>query len=217
MPRYEFTIGDIFPADDPVARWLVTISAGLNDLLLANQHFRDSRAEHETLYFFRLASAHLWELAKFITETYDSWDEIRAFVDGLQPQAREALEAIRRVAKTGDLSTVGTELVQIRDLFSHYQRMNPQVRDRPRDPITRALQEVAENMGDVEVGVTFDDLRLGYADEVIGKTLMRLIPEEADQQRVLEGLAEGVGHTLRFVDHALHAWLGPRRAILREV
>lgn len=216
MPRYEFTIGDAFPADDPVARWLVTISAGLNDLLLANQHFRDSRVEHETLYFFRLASAHLWEIAKFITETYDSWDEVRAFVDGLPREALEALEAIRRVGTTGDLSTVGTELVQIRDLFSHYQQMDPQARDRPRDPITRALQEVAANTGDVEVGATFEDLRLGYADEVIGKTLMRLIPEDADQRRVLEGLAEGVGHTLRFVDHALHAWLEPRRTSLRE-
>src|SRR4051812_40280120 len=98
MRRYEFTIGDVFPADDPVARWLVTISVGMNEVVLANTKFEAGEQDFENLYFFRLASTHLWELAKFISQTYTAWEEVGAFVDGLSEAAREHFEAIKQIA-----------------------------------------------------------------------------------------------------------------------
>ena len=130
--------------------------------------------------------------------------------------ARGHFEAIKQMATTGDLSTVGTELVQIRDLFGHYQEMDPQERDRARDPLTKALGELAGETGDIELGEIVAELRLGYADALVAKTVMRLMPEEADQARVLGNIAEGVGHALQFVQLALDAWLEPRMDKLRE-
>ncbi|HXH33019.1 MAG TPA: hypothetical protein VNJ54_01250 [Plantibacter sp.] len=217
MKRYELTIGDVFPADDPVARWLVTISVGLNDVLFANKKYAAGDRDFENLYFFRLASTHLWELSKFISQTHGAWEEVQQFVDGLTEGGREHFEAIKQIATTGDLSTVGTELVQIRDLFGHYQEMDSQERDRARDPLAKALGELAAETGDIELGEVVAELRLGYADGVVAQTVMRLMPEEADQERVLGNLAEGVGHVLQFVQLAVDAWLEPRMEMLREV
>lgn len=217
MKHYEFTIGDVFPVDDPVARWLVTISVGMNDVLLANKKFIASKLGYEYIYFFRLASTHLWELAKFISQTYGAWEEIRTFVDGLSEEAREHFGAIAQIAATGDLSTVGTELVQIRDLFGHYQEMDLQKQARPRDPITKALRELADKTGDIDLGDdTVGGVRLGYADAVVAGTVLRLMPEEDDKKRILESLANGAGNVVLFVQMALGTWLEPRLGKLHE-
>jgi hypothetical protein len=188
----------------------------MNDVLLANRKYTAGELDYENLYFFRLASTHLWELSKFISQTYNAWEEIRTFVDGLSKEAREHFEAINQIAATGDLSTVGTELVQVRDLFGHYQEMDPQEHDRPRDPLTKALRDLADDFGDIELGDTVDELRLGYADEVVSKTVMRLMPEGADQKRILENLGHGVGHVVQFVQMALNSWFEPRHDKLRD-
>jgi hypothetical protein len=210
-------MGEVFPADDPVARWLVTMSVGLNDVVFANGLMEKAEKDYEDLYFFRLASSHLWELAKFITDSHDAWDEIQQFVSQLPDDARKRFEAIRQVVTTGELSTVGKELVQVRDLFSHYQEMDDQARKNPRDPITKALDARASEEIELEVGKEVRELRLSYGDEVIGTTVMRLIPDEEAQKRVLGKLAEAVGHVTTFVQVALNAWLEPRMDKLTHV
>ena len=211
-------MGEVFPADDPVARWLVTISVGLNDVVHANRLMDAAEEGYETAYFFRLASLHLWELTKFIEESHAAWDEIQAFVATLPEKARrEHFRAIEEMGETGALASVGKELVQIRDLFVHYQEMDTQERKKPRDPITKAMEGIVDETIELEIGEEVCELRLGYADEVIGKTILRLIPDEESQVRVIGMLGEGVGHVTQFVQMALNAWLEPREEKLERV
>ena len=86
-------MGEVFPADDPIARWLVTMSVGLNDVVLANGLMEKAEKDYENLYFFRLASSHLWELVKFIAESHDAWEEIQRFVAELSDDGRKHFEA----------------------------------------------------------------------------------------------------------------------------
>lgn len=210
-------MGEVFPADDPVARWLVTMSVGLNDVVFANRLVVNAKKDYENLYFFRLASAHLWELAKLITESHAAWGEIQEFVKGLPEAARNHFESIQQIATTGDVATVGTELVQVRDLFAHYQEMDEQARKKPRDPIYRAIEGLADAEIELEVAEEVGDLRLEYADEVISKTVLRLIPDEDAQKRFLESLAEGIGHIAQFVQIALNTWIEPRKDKLEQI
>ncbi len=210
-------MGEVFPADDPVARWLVTMSIGLNDVLHSNGLMVQAEKDYEDLYYFRLASAHLWEVAKLITASYDSWPEIQAFVAELADPAHEHFEAIGTIATTGDVASIGTELVQVRDLFSHYQEMDEQGRENPRDPITKAMAALVDEEIELEIGEEVHELRLSYGDAVIAQTVMRLIPEEDMQKHVLGAFAEGVGHVAQFVQIALNARLEPRKDTLERI
>jgi hypothetical protein len=85
--------------------------------------------------------------------------------------------------------------------------MYPQAAHRPRDPITRSLEEVAEEEVTLAVSERVGDLRLGHADAVVSRSMLRLIPDRADQQRLLGGIAERNGDLIKFVQHALNKWL----------
>lgn len=65
-----FRIGDAFPGEDPVARFVVVLLMALNDLLPQSERLTQAGdaglAPHERLYLARLVGSHLFELAKFV-------------------------------------------------------------------------------------------------------------------------------------------------------
>jgi hypothetical protein len=125
MATYRFETGKAFPAADPVARWLVTLSIALNDVIFAMKKAEEAQEDHELSEFFRLACLRLWEAAKFVSDTYRQWPEIKAFVDSLPAEARECFSRIEGLITEGDDHYIGAELAQIRDLVAHYEEMNP--------------------------------------------------------------------------------------------
>jgi hypothetical protein len=54
---------------------------------------------------------------------------------------RSVFVRIRCLVTEGEINYIGRELAQIRDLVAHYQEMDPQAAGRPRDAISRSLQE----------------------------------------------------------------------------
>lgn len=75
-------IGDVFPADDPVARYLVVVSIALNDVLAATKRLIEGLEKdlppHDNVYAMRLAASHIWEMLKFLEETESEWPEVAA-------------------------------------------------------------------------------------------------------------------------------------------
>ena len=65
-----FRVGDAFPADQPLARFVVVLLLALNDLLPRNERLTEDRDDelppHERLYLARLVGSHLFELATFV-------------------------------------------------------------------------------------------------------------------------------------------------------
>ena len=63
--RYRFRIGDLFPADNALARWMVILSAGLNDVVLVNGWLLDGlesdAPSRENLYRVRLSSTRCFQ------------------------------------------------------------------------------------------------------------------------------------------------------------
>jgi len=73
---------DVFPATDPVARYLVVVSMALNDVLAATKRLVDGlegdAAPYENVYEMRLAGPHIWEMLKFRSQTETSGQRSRA-------------------------------------------------------------------------------------------------------------------------------------------
>src|SRR5438876_112511 len=78
--EWRFRIGDAFPADSPLARFIVAVAQGMNDSLLANTLFVESEKPYEHIYFFNLASSHLFEVAETFRKAHRQWEEVRNFV-----------------------------------------------------------------------------------------------------------------------------------------
>ncbi len=127
-----FRMGDIFPATDPVARWLVTLAIALTELIWADLKMRQAweveRAEAaddppslDQIQYFRLICLQVWEIAKFLQESYYEWPDIKAFVDALPEKAGDHRAALlEAVAHDALLGGIRVELVMARDLRAHY-------------------------------------------------------------------------------------------------
>src|SRR4051794_17125190 len=102
-----FKIGDAFPADDQLARWMTICAMALNDLLYVNRLLVPRREEevesedYENVYLARVAGAHLFEIAKFLDHAHRRVPTISEFIDGLDPDPKAAYEKVKAVGPNG--------------------------------------------------------------------------------------------------------------------
>ena len=88
-----FKIGEAFPADDPLARWVTVCAMAMNDALLVNRWLIPRLQEevpselHETVYLGRVAAAHLYEAASFLRK-YRRQPKIKKFIEDLEPSTK---------------------------------------------------------------------------------------------------------------------------------
>jgi hypothetical protein len=211
-PRFRvgltFRFGDVFPASDPVARWLVTLAVALVDLNWVEAKMDQAQAEDDDdsidrPQYFRMVCLQFWEVAKFVEETYDSSPEIRAFVDALPDHVREHFSALRgMVTNDAELGGIRVELVKVRDFRAHYPWMHP----RGRDPIALGMKEGEDSDVTVVSSSDVNELWFEHAEAIIAQSLLSLIPTEADSDRVFGMVREGTIHVLMFVLGAHQAW-----------
>jgi hypothetical protein len=121
-----FKIGEAFPADDPLARWMTVCAMALNDLLLVNRWlFPRMREEtptaiHENFYLTRLGAAHLFELASFLRRSDRRLAVVRGFVAALEEEPCAAYRDLVEIGKGGE-SKFATQLRHARNQVFHYQ------------------------------------------------------------------------------------------------
>ena len=90
MARLTFRMGDAFPADDPIAVWVMNLSIALGDLrIVAKYATRDGQPEHERPYFIRIFSSHLREISKLLVLDHDEREDVREFVRTLPEEAQK--------------------------------------------------------------------------------------------------------------------------------
>jgi hypothetical protein len=100
-----FRVGDRFPADDPLARWLTGCMAALNNLLLVNgwliPSLESGGPEYVNVYLGRLGASHVFEVAKFLHNSERRVPQVRVFLDGLEGEARAAYKRVKAVGWRG--------------------------------------------------------------------------------------------------------------------
>jgi hypothetical protein len=167
VTRYIFKIGDAFPADDAVARFVTVMAMISNDWHRSMREMGaslkdDADGQGIRMLHARQQFAAYHEAAKFITEARSHYHpEISDFVDGLDaPTRAHYATAIALFDK------IPQWLKDYRDVTFHYPKM---VRERyvaGKEEIANALEAAAEHQGTITVGDTKSTVRLGFADEV---------------------------------------------------
>lgn len=107
MPREElrFRIGDAFPADDAVARWLSVLAMASNDFFRMFQWVDGAESEGPRLLAYRIQAAAIFEAASHLNETIRNVPEVRSFYAHLSVEAREVGDRVIAAVDRGLTTT----------------------------------------------------------------------------------------------------------------
>ncbi len=214
MTVIRFKIGDAFPADDPVARFITGLAMISNDWLRALEDIfgleGNSNTPEETgrrVWLFRRQAALVHEAATFITDAQRMFQEVAAFVDGLESEARDGCERVIGAVDRGSPQYLGDWLEDHRNVTHHYPKMHPAAAEHGQEEMANALADAADIESTIDSGRRFGDARFRYADEVG----VQLLPSLEDTSWV-EKLRETAMGLADFAQRAALAYLQARPA-----
>lgn len=200
----EFKIGNAFPKDDIVARYVVGLSIILNDQALAyNRNVQLSKPEYENIkggerfYFFRLAASQYREAAKFIDDAYSN-QEIVDFIEGLPNVVQDMYETVRVTFSPFKGSWVERITKPIRDSFFHYPTIDS-------EELGKAMENLAEYQSGVEYEENVDlGHRMIYADDVMANITGEYMK---DLEKDMADIADAVGNLVNYAEGAITIYM----------
>jgi hypothetical protein len=200
-----FRIGDAFPADQPIARFVVVFLLALNDLLPRNERLTEERDDklppHERVYLARLVGSHLFELATFLDEAPHQFQEIDRFLDGLPQEAQQQRQTLVAVAK-GKPGGFAEKLERLRNNFTHYPRLIGAAPER--EELSKALVEHAGREGEIRVGELFKDFRAHFAYDIAAELTLA----DEDAEPFVREMAELSAEAMNFAYFVIGAYTG---------
>jgi hypothetical protein len=202
-----FKIGDAFPAESPLARWLAACAMALNDLILVNRWLLPKLegqvpAEgYENVYLAKVAGSHLFEVATFL-ERSDHIEEVRQFVDGLDAEAQEAYRALKEIGKGGS-GEFARQLARARHHSFHYSELLPQVEDH--EKLKRAMEGHAETIGEIRDEGKTIEFRAAFADEIAVELIAP--GDTVDLREFVRQISEHIALYLKFAFAALPSYV----------
>ncbi len=206
--EWRFLIRDAFPAESPLARFIVAVARGMDDTVLANTLFVRAEEPYELLYFFNLASSHLYEVAETLRRAHREWEGVREFVASLDEERQEEFASISALADQNP-GWPGSRLKELRNSFFHYLRLDRAAADAEQLPLQCGLIEAANMEGRliIEGGGPLNGIRALFADEVFVKSLTADY-EEGELERLIAALGEHYQPALnRFAQAAVGRYL----------
>jgi hypothetical protein len=205
--EWRFQIGSALPSDSPLARFIVAVGGALNDNLLSNTLFVRSAKDYEHIYFFNLASSHLYEAAETLSRAHSEWQEVRDFIVALDADRRAEFERIVALAAP-NADWPGNRLKAIRNSFFHYLRLDRPMVDAGRLSLAHGLQAAADLEGllVIEPGEPLSGIRALFADEVAIKAVTDDY-DEGELERLVAALADYQADLNRFAQGALSRYI----------
>jgi hypothetical protein len=216
-----FKIGEAFPADDPLARWITVCAMALNDLLLVNRWLipklkgQEPSEAYETFYLGRLAAAHLFEAATFLKKSDKRVPAVKEFVADLD---EEPLAAYAQLLAIGDGGSgeFYEQLKHARNMVFHYQALI-QGEGEDYEHLKRAMEDHAndEEEQGIERGKIEDvpppitGFRSIFADD-IATEMMLPGDTEQDFQAFVGNVAEHIAKFMIFLKPAFNAYTQTR-------
>jgi hypothetical protein len=209
----EFKIGEAFPADSRLARWMTVCLMALNDLLLVNRWLVPKLEDevesegYEHLYLARIAGAHLFEISRFLRKS-DRFEDINGFIDALDDEA--AQDAYRALLVLAENPSKGfaADLKRARNNFAHYAELLDG-EAAVGEELRRAL---AAHAGEGSIGRIRDQtppitgFRALFADDVAAELTFAGGEKEATA-RFVSGVSEHIALYLLFSRKVLAAYV----------
>lgn len=199
-------MGEVFPENDPLSEWLITLALAMNDLALVHVRLDEDQDHPERAFYWnRLAVSHFTEAAFFLSNTAEV-DKIREFVDSLGDEAqakhRECLavftECRRRLFATRNKATF------------HYPTLRSANAQAAR-PVRDALVSLRADRGVISTA-RIRDARALFADDVVATIFAREVGGLDAVPRFEARVAEGTTAFIRFANLALDEHLQRARA-----
>lgn len=188
-----FRIGDVFPATDPVARFLTGVAMIANDWgrLFRLQEAVGGREIGTRLLLYRLQLSFHSEAVKFMRDTRRQYpDEINRFVEHLPAEAVALHEEL-----VSEQSVRLLRAETVRDQSFHYPRVHRVRFDRGHEEMAKLLGAAEDLDASVEASPNEPDfLEYGFADEVI----VQLLPSDEDDKTDPEAVAAFRDRALAF-------------------
>jgi len=205
--EWQFRIGDAFPADDPLARFIVAVSLAMNDNILANSLFVKAEKPYEHVYFFNLASSHLFEAAEMLRQAHREWQEVQGFVATLETEHQEDFSRMSALADPA-AGWPANRLKTLRNSFFHYLRLDRAAADVGKLPVIEGLRGIAQERGRVviEAESVLTGIRSIFADDVLVNTLAADY-EDGELEKLVGALPHYQGSLNRFGQAALGRYL----------
>ena len=201
--RWRFRIGDVFNPDDPLARFIVAVGTALNDNLLSNTLFVESNEAYEHIYFFNLASSHLYEAAETFLQAEREWQPVREFIATLEEERQAEFARVTALARP-DAPWPGPRLKAIRNSFFHYIRLDQAQVQSNRLALMEGLRAAADREGllIIESGGVLSGIRALFADEIAVQTAANDW-DEGEFERLAGALASLQADLNRFAQSAI--------------
>jgi hypothetical protein len=199
-----FRIGEQFPADDAVARWLTVLAMASNDFFRMFRWVDCAESAGTRLLAFRIQAAAVFEAATHLSATVRRVPEVKSFYDYLPSEARDVGDRIRGAVDPGSEHYLGDWAEPHRNVIFHYPEMHPEKAQHGKEEIKLALESAANMEGSITADGTFGSVRFDFADEVAVQMVPEATPEDA---LALERVRDTGVALVTFVQHAANVYL----------
>lgn len=210
-----FKVGDVFPADDPIARWATVLGMAANNAIYINIRIieGDLPPEHN-LYYLRLLAAHFFEAAEWLQESRALWPEIDELIKSLDANSQERHDRI--VAYASQKHPLHERLRRSRMTLFHYPTIHPAREEAGIEELANAMREAKDLEGWIEGGQEYASFRFSFADEIAVQFLAE--SDEATRE-VMEDLRDNIFELVRFAEAVMYEHLKrvpPERTVIWE-
>lgn len=196
--RINFVLGNAFPSNNMLSKWIVCFSIILNDLILSNNYmieeFKKSGNNPSAagIYFFRLTCSHFREAIKYLKDT-STYQEVINFLNKIDPEIQKNLIELKALYEPWENSFLKEKIKPIRDKSFHYPSLNEgEVK------LTNILEELKTKCTGIYSTKIIKDLRLEFADEVFNAYCFDHFVDEEDFRNTIIILREAVIWMLSF-------------------
>lgn len=198
-----FKIGDVFPADDPIARWATVVAMAANNTIYLNIRMIEGDLPPELdIYYFRLVAAHFYEAAEWLKKTRTTWPEIDDLIRSRDAESQARYDHI--VSFASQRHPLNERLRRSRMTLFHYPEMHPNKEQAGIEELANALAHAKDLDGWIEGGQDYASFRASFADEVA----VQFLAENEAETRELKGqLKDPVFQLVEFAQAVLLAQL----------
>lgn len=200
----------MFPASDPVARFVTVVAMMSNDWLrlMGIMIAAESEAHDDAgirLLSFRQQAALYHEAAKFLTESRRRFPDVDRFVNDLDAATRLAFDRVVGGLDATSPHFQGQWLVDQRNVTFHYPKMHPNAAAHGDEELMKAMDASAGQQGTITEGKRAGEIRFGFADEVV----VQWLPPVENSRETLGKLVEAVTALGEFARKAIESYLTP--------
>lgn len=182
MRKAVFVLGEVFPAEDPVARFVTAMAIAHNDMSRLYVWAVDGdETTAENIHAFRLHAAIYFEAAVHLKETPRRFPVVRDFLAALPMDAQQDLSHVIGTVTAGNTRFLDWAEPH-RNVTHHVAEMHPDKFDAGKEELGNAIRAAAA----LETSISFgDDTTPGhyhFADEVA----VQFFPETSDHEAMID-------------------------------